>query len=59
MLLLVILSYYRLFHLELLLSIVDYFSLNYFWQFKVILNNYNIWLLMAIDCSFVGAIGGY
>jgi hypothetical protein len=59
MLLLAILGYYSSFHLKLFLSIVDDFTLDYFWQFKKIHNNYNIWLLVVIGCSFIGAIGGY
>jgi hypothetical protein len=43
MLLLAILGYYRLFHLKLLLSIINDFTLDYFFA---ILSNYNIWLLV-------------
>jgi len=47
MLLLTILSYYRLFHLKLFLFIVDYFTLNIFYDSKqlyyMVINDY--WLL--------------
>jgi hypothetical protein len=53
MLLLTILSYYRLFHLKLFLSIINYFTLH---LFLAILNNFNIWTLIVY---FISAIGGY
>jgi hypothetical protein len=55
MLLLTILSYCRLFHFKLFLFIVNYFTLD----FLAILSNFNIWLLVAISCFFIGAISGY
>ncbi len=45
MLLLVIIGYYRLFHLKLFLFIINYFTLDYFWP---ILSNFNIWLLVVL-----------
>jgi len=61
MLLLTILSYYRLFHLKLFFSIVDYFTLHYFWQFKVNLIYDYWWLLykwLLVDILLV-IINGY
>jgi hypothetical protein len=44
MLLFSILGYYKLFHLKLLLSIINCFTLNYFWQSKIIVL-YGYWYL--------------
>ncbi len=49
MLLLVIICYCKLFHLKLLLSIVEYFIF-----LGVILHNSKIWLLMAISYFLLG-----
>jgi len=70
MLLLVILSYYRLFHPKLFLAIL---SKNNIWllvilllRLLVVINGYWLffyydywWLLMAIGYSFITTIGGY
>jgi len=47
MLLLAILTHYKLFHMKLFLSIVDYFTRNYFWQFKAIIIYDYQWLLVV------------
>jgi len=72
MLLLTILSYYMLFHLKLVLSIVDYFTVDYFKQFQVILIYGYWWLLywwllvvillgLLVTTNGIGSysIGGY
>jgi len=51
-LLLVTFGYWRLFYLKLLLSIVDYFTLDIFGNFKQL-------QLVAIGYSFIEAISGY
>jgi hypothetical protein len=64
MILLVILSYWGLFHLKLLLSIVNYFTPYYF---LAILNNFKqfrymvmvVILLVDIGYYFIEIIGGY
>jgi hypothetical protein len=45
MLLLTILNYYKLFHLKLFLSIINYFTLD---NFLAILNNFNTWQLVVL-----------
>jgi hypothetical protein len=50
--LLVILSYYRLFHLELLLSIINYFT-------YIIFGNLEQFYYKAINYFFIGAINRY
>jgi hypothetical protein len=45
MLLLTILDYYKLFHLKLFLSIINYFTLD---NFLAILNNFNTWQLVVL-----------
>jgi len=52
MLLLAILGYYKLFHLKLLLSIINYFTLDYFWQFQAI-------IIYGYYYYFIRAIGDY
>jgi hypothetical protein len=56
MLLLAILGYYKLFHLNLLLFIINYFTLDYFWQFKTISIYGYLCLLVVL---FIGVMGGY
>jgi hypothetical protein len=52
MLLLAIVGYYRLFHLKLLLFIINYFTLDFFGNLKQ-------FLYVVISCSFIKVIGGY
>jgi hypothetical protein len=64
MLLLEILGYYRLFHFKLFLSIVKYFTLDYFWQFKAIqIHGYcwlfYWWLLVIFLLGLLVVINGY
>jgi len=52
MLLLAIFGYYKLFHFKLFLSIINYFTLDYF-------SNPNIWLLVLLMVISTYFIGGY
>jgi hypothetical protein len=55
MLLFKILSYCRLFHLKLFLSIIDYCTLDFF---VAIISNFNIWLLVVILLGLLVVING-